>query len=79
MASKLRRQLTTVAPNAETLLVMTQREIIPVLREVRTVLDSTTSGAAVITGSRSGDPIGVLTRTLSALAALGIITDNTTP
>lgn len=78
MASKLKKPLTTLAPNAETLLPMVQRELIPVLREVRTVVDATTKGTAVITGSRSVNTVDILRQILAAGNTLGLWTDSTT-
>lgn len=79
MASRLKKQISQRPLESGNELDMLNREWGPAIREMRTVLDAITSGTAVITGSRSGDPIGVLTQALAALSALGIITDSTTP
>lgn len=65
------RTLTTRAITPENVVTMLNREIVPTIRQLL-------PGTA-ITGSRAGDPIGILTQVLTVLANAGIIVDRTTP
>lgn len=66
-----RKVLTTRAVTQDNIVEMTNREIVPVLRQV--------VRGPVISGSRSGATVATLTALLSLLSDAGIITDQTTP
>lgn len=78
MAIRLQKSISTRPVKDTDLIERMNREIIPSLLESRRALQNLVGGGAVITGSRSGDPIGVMTQVLTALSSAGIITDQTT-
>jgi len=75
-----RKQLTTRPLEQETLLQSLQREVIPYVRQTGQLVEQVVpSTPPVITGSRGGATVAVLTALLTTLAAAGIIKDSTTP
>jgi|GEM_PF-2294103 len=75
-----RKQLTTRPLEKDTLLQSIQREVIPYIRQTGALVEQVApSTAPVITGSRGGATVAVLTLLLTTLAAAGIIKDSTTP
>lgn len=67
----VRRRLTDRPATQENLVEMTNREYVPVLKQV--------TKAVAVTGSRGGATAAILASLLTILSNAGIITDQTTP
>lgn len=75
-----RKQLTTRPLEQETLLQSVNRELVPYLRQTGQLVEQVAPSAPpIITGSRAGAPVFVMTQLLAILNAAGLIKDNTTP